>query len=111
MKENGAKGDVGVLSGSKGPPCLLLALGGRRCLRAADHRQENAKGCESSLMILKSLERPCPIKVQPKSTNSRSFLYTTFSGVNVYGDVCGSRSPSSRACEQGSDAKRKKAHI
>lgn len=111
MKENGAKGDVGALSRSKGPPCLSLALGVRRCLRAADHQQENVKGCESSLMIRKSLERPCPIKVQPKSTSSRSFLYTTFNGVNVYGDVCGSRSPSSRACEQESDARRKKAHI
>lgn len=62
-------------------------------------------------MILKSLERPCPIKVQPESTSSRSFLYTTFNGVNVYGDVCGSRSPSSRDCKQGSDPRRKWAHI
>jgi hypothetical protein len=107
MKENGAKGDVGALSGSKGPPYLSLALGERRCLQAADCQQENVKGGESSLMILKSLERPCPIKVQPESTSSRSFLYTTFSGVNVYGDVCSSRSPSLRACEQRSDPRRK----
>jgi len=33
MKETGAKGDVGALSGSKGPPCLSLALGERRYLQ------------------------------------------------------------------------------
>ncbi len=76
-----------------------------------DRRQENAQVGESSLMILKSLERPCPIKVQPKSTSSRSFLYTTFSGVNVYVDECGSRSPSSQAGEQGSNPRRNEAHI
>jgi hypothetical protein len=42
MRENGAKDDVGVPSGSKGPPCLSLALGERRYLQAADCRQENA---------------------------------------------------------------------
>jgi hypothetical protein len=42
MKGSGAKGDVGALSGSKGPPCLSLALGERRYLQAADRRQENA---------------------------------------------------------------------
>jgi hypothetical protein len=42
MKENGAKGDVGALSGSKGPPCLSLAQGERRYLQAADRRQRNA---------------------------------------------------------------------
>ena len=41
------------------------------------------------------------MKVQPKSTSSRSFLYTTFNGVNVYGDVFGSRSPSSRLVSRG----------
>lgn len=42
MKGSGATGDVGALSGSKGPPCLSLALGERRYLQAADRRQENA---------------------------------------------------------------------
>ena len=42
MKENGAKGDVGALLRSRGPPCLSLALGERRYLQAADSRQENA---------------------------------------------------------------------
>lgn len=41
-KENGAKGDAGALSGSKGPPCLSLARGERRYLQAADRRRENA---------------------------------------------------------------------
>jgi hypothetical protein len=41
MKGSEVKGDVGALSGSKGPPCLSLALGERRYLQAADHRQEN----------------------------------------------------------------------
>lgn len=100
-KENGAKDDVDALSGSTGPLCLSLGLGERRYLRPANRQQENAKGGKFSLMIRKSLERPCPIKVQPESTSNRSFLYTTFNGVNVYGDVCGSRSPSLWACKWG----------
>jgi hypothetical protein len=44
MKGNEAKGDVGALLGSKGPPCLSLALGERRYLQVGDHRQENTIG-------------------------------------------------------------------
>lgn len=50
-------------------------------------QQESVKHGRNSLMILKSFERPWPIKMQPRSTSSRNFLYATFSGVNVYGDV------------------------
>ena len=48
-------------------------------------------------MIRKSFDNPCPMKMHPLSTNKRSFLYTTFSGVNVYLDKVGSKSPSATA--------------
>src|ERR1700760_2124550 len=44
-------------------------------------------------MILKSFESPCPMNIHPRSTKSRSFLYTSFNGVRVYRDDRGSRSP------------------
>ena len=47
-----------------------------------------------ALMIRKSFDSPCPMKMHPLSTSRRSFLYTTLSGVNVYLDKVGSKSPS-----------------
>lgn len=44
-------------------------------------------------MILKSFESPCPMNIHPRSTKSRSFLYTSFRGVRVYRDSRGSKSP------------------
>jgi hypothetical protein len=41
----------------------------------------------------KSFESPCPMNIHPRSTSTLSFLYTSFKGVNVYRDRCGSRSP------------------
>ena len=35
------------------------------------------------LMIRKSFDNPCPMKIHPLSTSRRSFLYTTFKGVKV----------------------------
>jgi hypothetical protein len=47
-------------------------------------------------MMRKSLERPCPMKIQPRSTRRRSFLYASFKGVKVCTDRSGSRSPTAR---------------
>ena len=38
----------------------------------------------NSLMMRKSLFKPCPMKIQPRSTSKRNFLYATFDGTRVW---------------------------
>ena len=86
---------VGDSLRSTNQQCQLLAPGERKYLEICkDSGQMHTQ--IHVLMIRKSFERPCPMKMQPRSTRSRNFLYTTFSGVRVYRDNRGSRSPTAQ---------------